>query len=160
MVETAKRREREVLVFEVAGQRYGVAGEHVREVLRAALPAPLPDAPSLVTGVLNVRGEIVPLLDLSVQLGRPRSELRASDFFVLVRSERRTLAFLCEQTPVLRRIPGELAQLGRETREQPLGGALALADGVLLLWDVERFLSERDAALLERALRSHEGTRA
>jgi len=60
-----------VLTFALAGERCAIAAEDVREVLRAALPARLPKAPDVVAGVLNVRGELVPLLDIRGRFGLP-----------------------------------------------------------------------------------------
>ncbi len=59
----------EVIAFEVAGERYAVAAEYVREVARLSEPTPVPGAPAFLAGVVNVRGEIVAVFDLRPLFG-------------------------------------------------------------------------------------------
>jgi purine-binding chemotaxis protein CheW len=54
----------QVLVFEVAGRRYGLPADDVQELLRAVSIVPLPRAPAVVEGVINLRGKVVPVLDV------------------------------------------------------------------------------------------------
>ena len=54
----------EILVFEINGQRFGIRAVDVVEVLRAATLTPLPSAPSVIQGLLNLRGHVVPVLNV------------------------------------------------------------------------------------------------
>lgn len=56
--------------FSLAGQSYGVDIRRVREVLAEVQIEPVPGAPSAVLGVINLRGQIVTVLDLRAWLGR------------------------------------------------------------------------------------------
>ncbi|MFP2929475.1 chemotaxis protein CheW, partial [Pyxidicoccus sp. 3LG] len=53
---------REVLLFTLEGQRYGLPTQDVHELVRAARLTPLPRAPSVVEGLLNLRGTLLPVL--------------------------------------------------------------------------------------------------
>ncbi len=55
--------------FEVKGQLYALEVTAVREIVRMQPIAPLPNAPSLIEGVVDLRGAVVPILDLSRVLG-------------------------------------------------------------------------------------------
>lgn len=57
--------------FRVAGQDYGLPIERVQEVLREAAIEPVPGTTALVLGVINLRGQIVTVLDLRARLGLP-----------------------------------------------------------------------------------------
>lgn len=59
---------REVLVFGLGGEEYGVAIHHVQELRGYERPTALANAPAYVKGVINLRGEIVPIVDLRVRL--------------------------------------------------------------------------------------------
>jgi len=59
----------ELACFEVHGQHYGVEVQHVREIVRALTVTPLPLAPGLIEGVIDLRGVIVPVLDAGRALG-------------------------------------------------------------------------------------------
>jgi len=65
----------ELACFEVHGQQYGIEVQHIREIVRAQTVTPLPRAPGLIEGVIDLRGAIVPVVDAGRVLGdRPSSE--------------------------------------------------------------------------------------
>ena len=70
---------REVLLFTLEGQRYALPLEDVRELVRAVRLTPLPRAPAVVEGLLNLRGELLPVLDLRRRFRLPARRLSASD---------------------------------------------------------------------------------
>ncbi len=75
----------EFTIFALADAWYALEVSHVREVLRAAALSAAPGHPDL-EGFFNLRGEIVPVINLRSQLDHPQQPLTASDFFVIVRS--------------------------------------------------------------------------
>jgi len=79
----------ELLIFELAGQRYGLAVDDVREVVHAVSISPLPKAPAVVEGVINVRGTVTAVLDIRRRFGHPAKPLAPSDHFVLARAGER-----------------------------------------------------------------------
>lgn len=60
--------------FEVKGQTHAVEVAHVREIVRMMEITPLPRAPDLIEGVIELRGAVVPVVDLARLLGRGRSD--------------------------------------------------------------------------------------
>ncbi|MFK7894289.1 MAG: chemotaxis protein CheW [Myxococcota bacterium] len=56
--------------FEVCGQEYALPVENVREIVRIMEVTPLPNAPALIEGVIDLRGAVVPVIDLAKMLGR------------------------------------------------------------------------------------------
>jgi chemotaxis signal transduction protein len=97
-----------LLCFELDQKRFGVSTDLVREVQRAALPAALPNAPPVVRGLLNVRGELIPLMDLRAVLRLPARPIRASDELVICRLGRRTLCFAVDRVIELTEMRSEL----------------------------------------------------
>src|SRR3546814_11301846 len=59
----------EYLTFAIAGQDYGAAILAVREIRGWTAETPLPNAPAGVRGIINLRGQVVPIFDLRVRLG-------------------------------------------------------------------------------------------
>lgn len=65
----------ELACFEVLGQQYGVDVQYIREIVRAQTVTPLPRAPGLIEGVIDLRGTIIPVIDAGRALGeRPTHE--------------------------------------------------------------------------------------
>ena len=75
---------RELLRFQLAGAPYAVAVERVREIVRMKEITPVPRVPAAVLGVVELRGEIVQVVDLRMRLGLPLGEMtRRSRIVVL-----------------------------------------------------------------------------
>ena len=145
---------REVLVFEVGGQTYGLPTADVLELVRAVAITPLPRAPAVIEGVVNVRGRVLPVLDVRVRFRLPAKPLDPSDLFivaaagprgVILRVDRATHLALVDEASVQ---PPE--SLGPSATY--VAGVAKLPDGLVLLHDVATFLSAAEAAALDVAL--------
>ncbi|MGH7435187.1 MAG: chemotaxis protein CheW, partial [Polyangiaceae bacterium] len=75
-----------ILLFEVGGRRYGLLAAEVRELVRAVTIHPLPRAPAIVEGLVNVRGRIVPVLDIRSRFRIPLRPLAPSDHLILAQA--------------------------------------------------------------------------
>jgi purine-binding chemotaxis protein CheW len=145
---------REVLLFTLEGQRYALPLEDVRELVRAVRLTPLPRAPAVVEGLLNLRGELLPVLDLRRRFRLPARRLSASDHLIVAQVGHRGLALRVDRAEGLLAL--EPGQLDASPRELPgvgyVAGALKLPDGLVLLHDLRTFLSEAEALELEEVL--------
>ena len=145
---------RELLVVTLDGDNFALAVEDVREVLRAAQPTALANAPAIVEGVLNVRGELVPLLSIRSRLGRRPREMRAADYIVVARANGRVVAFVVDAVVELRRIPaGDITGAAAVVRgTSHVEGVARLADGALVIHDLGALLDADELFTLDRAL--------
>jgi purine-binding chemotaxis protein CheW len=145
---------REVLLFLLEGHRYALPMEDVRELVRAVRLTPLPRAPSVVEGLLNLRGELLPVLDMRRRFRLPARPLSSADHLVVARAGPRSVALRVDRAEGLLAL--EAGQLDASPRELPgvgyVAGALKLPDGLVLLHDLRTFLSEAEALELEEAL--------
>ena len=76
--------ELEVLVFQLAGQHYGVNVAKVREVIRPHTTTASPGQHKSVIGMFNIRGNVIPVIDLAAHLGLAGPRLAASDGRVII----------------------------------------------------------------------------
>lgn len=75
------------LTFRLAGEEYGVGILKVREIIALLDITTVPRAPRHIRGVVNIRGKIVPVLDLRRKLGLPDVELRPENCIITVMVE-------------------------------------------------------------------------
>jgi purine-binding chemotaxis protein CheW len=71
MVAPGGEREEQVVVFELGTQSYGIAVQHVVEIVRPPTVTPVPRAPACVAGVAGVRGRVIAVMDLHTRFGLP-----------------------------------------------------------------------------------------
>lgn len=75
---------REYLTFTAAGQEYGIDILSVREIRGWTIETPLPNSPAAVRGIINLRGQVVPIYDLRIRLGAERSVPSAIHVVIVV----------------------------------------------------------------------------
>jgi purine-binding chemotaxis protein CheW len=143
----------EVLTFRVHASVFALELSAAERVLRMVAVTPLPGAPEVVLGVINVHGDVVPAVDARVRFGWPR-RFDPAGAVVLVRTPRRRLALIVDEllgvTAVDLSTERPLADLvwgGRHVR-----GVVALHDGLLLIQDLESLLGAGEEEQLDAAL--------
>ena len=72
-----------LVVFTLAGQQLALPLAAVERIVRVVDVTPVPDAPPVVLGVINVQGRVVPVLDLRVWFGPPAPELDLNDKLII-----------------------------------------------------------------------------
>ena len=143
-----------LVVFQVGENRFAVAVTAVEQVLRAVEIEPLPDAPHGVRGVINLRGRIVPVFDLWTRFGQPSREVRSSDHLIVAHTHWRTVALLVDS--VVGVVEQRKAHITPAAEILPdlecISGVMKLDGGLVLVHDVEKFLSIEDHNALQLAL--------
>jgi purine-binding chemotaxis protein CheW len=144
----------DLLVFELAGARYALELECVREVLRAVFITPLPAAPAVIEGIIDIRGEIVPVYDARLRFGLPARPLHPDDVLVTAWTGERRVAVRCERAEWLGGVSAaavsDAADL--QLRSSRLSGVVRLEDGLVLIHDLASFLEQAERETLDRAL--------
>jgi len=145
----------EILLFRVGEGSYAVRGSEVTALVRAARLTPLPRAPELVAGLLDLRGELVPILDLHRRFGHPPRPLQAADHFVIVQAGSRRIGLWVDRAEDFQSLPEAAfdASPAKLPRVGYVAGAVKLAQGPVLLSDLAAFLNEAESEALEAALR-------
>ena len=143
-----------ILVFRLDDRRYGFWLTTVERVIRMVELTPLPRAPWIVAGVIDLAGTPVAAVDLRRRLRLPPRTPTVSDQIVIVRTGRFRIAAVVDFAEGIRQVPefgvvepGEILP-GRDCVE----GIVRLDDGLVLLHDIEGFLSETESRQLQRAL--------
>ncbi len=146
------------LIFWLDGQRFALPVAAVQRVLRAVEVTPLPQSPELVLGIINVRGKVVPVVDLRRRCGLRLKEIDLDDQFVLAATSRRTVALPVDSTEVMecaleRFVPAPSILPGLSC----LHGVTKDPDGLILICDLEALFSPEEDLALEAAAKSGEG---
>lgn len=130
--------------------------ENVSRIVRAAEITPLPLAPAVVAGALDVAGRILPVFDLRRRLRLPERALSPDDQFVIAETRRRPVALVVDRAAgILEAHPvDEANSLTPELRRA--SGVLSVADGLVYIEDLEQFLTAEEEAALDSALRAAE----
>jgi purine-binding chemotaxis protein CheW len=150
---------RPLVVFALDGQRYALPLDRVLRALRVVAVTPLPAAPPIVLGIVDLGGAVVPVVDLRRRFALPPRAARLSDHLVVATTGRRTVALLVDEaTGLVEAAPESYAPAAAIVpRLELVAGAVKLADGLILIHDLERLLSLEDETALDRALAAEQG---
>lgn len=131
----------------------------VRELVRAVTIAPLPKAPSIIEGVINLRGTLVPVLDIRQRFGLAPSPVVPTDHLIIAEAGPRLVALRVDRAHELIEVADEdISPVSASAPgAQYVAGLARLPDGVLVIHDLARFLSldeavSTSAALVEAAI--------
>jgi len=143
-----------VVVFEVAKQRFGLPLDRVEQALRIVEITPLPRAPAVVAGVINVRGSVIPVMDVRRRFQLPQRASRLADQLLVVDTPLRRLALWVDTVSGVVNygaqdfIAAEAVVPGMEY----LRGIARLADGLVLIQDIEQLLTQAEEHALAEAI--------
>ena len=133
-----------VVEFGLAGERYAVESRYVREVLPFRKLALIPCTPSFVLGVIDVRGEILSVIDLGVFFELPRAAATPGAKIIVLESTEMELGIAADVVAGARSIPLEEVSEAPPTltgvREAYLRG---LAEEDLVILDAARLLADK-----------------
>ena len=143
-----------LLLLAVDGQTYALHLEAVDRVLRMAEVTPLPGAPDAVEGVINIQGEVVPVVSIRRRLGLAQRGVAVSDSLVVAHARTRRLAIIAESVlGVVERPADAVVSAGDLARGiQHIEGVLKTSDGLVLIQDLDRFFSPEEEQSLDLAL--------
>lgn len=160
--DTRRGAARQYVTFSVANETFAVPLEPVQEIIRAPQVAQLPLAPPALAGLANLRGRVLPILDLRYAFGLPHREADDATRAVVI-GEGLPLGFLVDQVRSVIEVQPEaiqaVDQLQTVTRMDLLTGVIQLprvgASGVdlVLVLDYERVIREQ-LAHTQRALKA------
>jgi purine-binding chemotaxis protein CheW len=159
MKDSVETRAPQYLSFEVAGTAYGLPILAVKEILQYEEPTRVPGSPASVRGVINVRGAVVPVLDLAVKFGRPPTAPTNRTCVLVVETqaeaERLTLGVLADAVSEVLDLPADAVEpppaFGTGIRLDYLTGMGKVGKGFVLLLDVDRVVSASEADLVAQA---------
>jgi purine-binding chemotaxis protein CheW len=124
-------------------RRYALPLSAVERITRVVEVMPLPDAPRVIAGVINVHGRIVAVVNIRERFALPERALRLTDQLVIAQTPKQTIALLVDA--VLDVIECAEADIIAASAIAPgmqyICGIAKLADGMILIHDLDRLLS-------------------
>lgn len=123
----------------------GVEVRQVQEIVRSQAMTRVPLASRMVRGLINLRGQIVPAIDLRRRLRLPERPAGAESLNVVVRTEEGLLSLLVDEIGDVRQVEDNAFERLPETMQgiarELLGGVYKLEDRLLLILDLERVVN-------------------
>ena len=145
-----------LVVFTLETQHYALPAAVVERVLRIVEITPVSQAPDILLGVIRVHGQIIPVLHVRKRFRLPEYSISLSDQLIIARSTRRLLALTVDAVTDVVAYKA-LAITAAQTISSGLTyvqGVAQLGCGLVLIHDIDTFLSLDETHALDKALLS------
>jgi purine-binding chemotaxis protein CheW len=134
---------------------YGVPITQVQEIITVTRPTQLPQAPDFVEGIINLRGKIIPIIDLKKRFGMGASDITSETRSVVVEVDGQTVGIIVDEVSEVLRVANDdieppPAVVGGITAEY-LTGVGKIEGRLLILLDMNKILTESEKADLVSA---------
>jgi len=96
---------KQLISFAVGDEEYGFELQHVKEVIRMREVTWLPETPSYVQGIVNLRGQVIPIIDLREKFGLPSTETTAETRVIVVEVEGSAVGMVVDSASQVVRLP-------------------------------------------------------
>jgi purine-binding chemotaxis protein CheW len=135
-------------------QRYALRLAVVERIVRAVEVTPLPRAPEIVQGVVDVEGVVIPVMNIRQRLGLPEKQITPGDRFIVARTQRRPVIIVLDTVQSILEIPTEQVMTADQIlpHSRYLEGVVKFPDGMIFIHDLDQFLSLDEEQALTQAL--------
>jgi purine-binding chemotaxis protein CheW len=142
------------LIFTLDDQRYALPLYAVKRVVRIIEITRLPKAPEIILGVINVAGRVIAVVDVRKRFRLPKREITLTDQLILAQTAARSIALVVDAATGVIERSGETAVTAWKIVPgmEYVAGVLKFEDGLVLIHDLEKFLSLEEEKTLEHAL--------
>jgi len=143
------------VTFKLAGETYGINVMQVQEVLRYSEIAPVPGAPTYVLGIINLRGNVVTVIDTRHRFGLGSDEITDNSRIVIIEADNHVVGILVDsvaEVVYLRQSEIETApNVGNDESAKFIQGVCHKNDELLILIELDKLLTDEEWAEMEHA---------
>jgi purine-binding chemotaxis protein CheW len=149
----------QLVVFQLGGEEYALNILDIREIMRTTSLTPVPNSPSFLAGIVNVRGQINVVLDL-----KKRFHITGGGeggHIINVESEGNLFGFLVDEVTEVMRLPKSMIEpappiISHEIGASYVTGVAVVEDRLLILLDITKILDEKELAQFSHVLHAQE----
>jgi purine-binding chemotaxis protein CheW len=149
VVKTASQGNRELIAFRIGDQEFCVNIMYVREIRGWTQATPMPHAPAYVMGVINLRGAVLPIVDLAARLGMKEAEPTARHVIIVSQVGSRMVGLLVEAVSDILTITEEniqpVPEISSDLEKQYARGILAIEKRMICMIELDGLFSGKES---------------
>jgi purine-binding chemotaxis protein CheW len=146
------------VTFKLAGQKYAMDILKVQEINNLKEITPVPNAPAYVEGAINLRGKVIPVLNLRKKFHMEQKDLSESNKIIIVDIRGTVTGIIVDAVSDVLRVPEDVVEppppVSSSVRSEFIRGVAKLPDGLIVVLDMDRLL---DSAEQHAVLASEQG---
>jgi len=152
MTENIAVTEKQLVVFDLAGEHYGVDISTVREIIQMQTVTRVPGSTSFVEGMINLRGIVIPVVDLRKRFGLDSAEHNKDTRIMVMHCNGQDIGMIVDSVTEVLRIQSDSIEppssVVTSSDSEYLLGTAKLTDRLVILLDTDRLLSREDVTAI------------
>lgn len=136
------------VTFTLEDETYGIDVMQVQEVLREIEVAPVPGAPHYILGIINLRGNVVSVIDARTRFGLPTKESDDMTRIIVIEAQQQIIGILVDSVAEVvdldRKDIDTAPNVGNSETAKYIDGVVSRDDELLILVDLNKLLSEEE----------------
>ncbi len=152
----AVKQANEFLTFTLGKEEYGVEILKVQEIRSYEAPTTIANAPAFIKGVVNLRGVIVPIVDMRIKFGLGSAEYNQFTVVIILNVAHRVVGMVVDGVSDVLTLTAEqirpAPEFGASLDTQYIIGLGTVDQRMLILMDIEKLMTSNDMALTDMAL--------
>lgn len=149
----ASDQDNEFLTFRLGVEEYGIEILKVQEIRGWEQPTTIANSPDFIKGVINLRGTIVPIVDMRIKFGLAEAEYNALTVVIILNVASRVVGMVVDAVSDVITLSGEqirpAPQFGTVLDMQHIVGLGTVENRMLILLDIEKLMCSTDMALMD-----------
>ena len=142
----------QLVTFHIGEEEFGVEILKVQEIIRMMGITRVPKAPEFVEGVINLRGKVIPIIDLRKRFGMATQDHDKHTRIIVIEINNVVVGFVVDSVSEVLRIPANTVEpppsIISGIESEYISGVGKLADRLLILLDLDRLLSKGEQGML------------
>ncbi|MCX7140246.1 MAG: chemotaxis protein CheW [Proteobacteria bacterium] len=147
----AAKQANEFLTFTLGDEEYGVEILKVQEIRSYEEPTTIANAPAFIKGVVNLRGVIVPIVDMRIKFGLTEAEYNQFTVVIILNVAHRVVGMVVDSVSDVIQLSGEqireAPQFGASLDTEYITGLGTVDERMLILMDIEKLMTSNDMSL-------------
>lgn len=152
--------ERQLVVFSLYGEEFGIEITRVKEIIKPREITRLPHTPDFIEGVTNLRGEVIPVIDLKKRFGIGSSQTTEDNRIIIAEVDGNRVGFIVDAVTEVLRIPESAIDPPPRSvaglKAEYLQGIGKLENRLLIVLDVARILTSEEQIKLTKEVMAEE----
>lgn len=131
---------KQYMIFQVEGEEYGV---DIQDIISIITPVPatrVPKTPAYIKGVINLRGEIIPIMDLRERLNLPLAEITEEMRIIIFKIDEAPMGAIVDSVTEVVQLPPDSVESSAELARELVSGIAKLEGRIITLLDLNRLV--------------------
>jgi purine-binding chemotaxis protein CheW len=138
----------QLVSFRIGTEEFGANILKVQEIIRYVAITKVPSAPDFVEGVINLRGKVIPVVNLRIKLGMGKKDYDNATRIIVIEINNKIIGFMVDSVSEVLRIPKNIIEtpptMVSDINSEYITAVGKLADRLLILLDMEKIFSAED----------------